>query len=224
MLVRLQNAMGREDLIEQVLLSTPRTRFSEQAQSNKSVNIIVGYNSSPKSHTALDLALLIAHQTNLATLEQVTVQVVYVLEDKINSDYEDMLLTEEGLSSRLTFQIPLYFPTSSPSRRFATRRILSQMKLHSTAHSRRTSVEEFAQAELILRQAICLAEEWKSSFKAHLRFGCVTTELKTVIESENASLLILGCDSPQHPIVQQLGSNFPCAVMGIPVCVEDIRS
>lgn len=213
MLVRLQNAMGREDLIDRVLLSTPR---SSQPQTAKSVNIIVGYNSSPKSHTALDIALLIAHQTHLATKEQVTVQVVYVLEDNLRSDCEDML-QPEVFSSRLTFQIPLYFPTRSASRARSARRILTQMKLP-TAHSRRTSVEEFAQAELILRQAICLAEEWKSSFKAHLRFGGVATELKAVVESEAASLLILGCNSQEHPIVQKLGSNLPCPVLGIPVC------
>lgn len=71
-LVRLQNAIGRDDLIEQmVLISTPETPVWKQGQPEKSVNLIVGYNSSPNSHTALDIALLIAHQTRLADRKSV---------------------------------------------------------------------------------------------------------------------------------------------------------
>lgn len=82
MLVRLQDAINRDDLIEQMLLHcNPITSFSEQAESTKSINFIVGYNSSPNSHTALDISLLIAHQTRLATKLDVLVQVVYVLEE-----------------------------------------------------------------------------------------------------------------------------------------------
>ena len=223
-LVRLQNAIGRDDLIEQMVLhSAPTTPLSKQAQSEKSVNLIVAYNSSPKSHTALDVTLLIAHQMRLATKAQVTVQIVYVLEDNQSSNYEDILPIEEVASNTSACPVPLDFPVTSPSRRLGTH-VLTQIKLPTTATSpKRTLVDQFAQAESILRQAICLAEEWKSSFKAHLRFGCVVTELQKVVESEPADLLILGCNSPNDPLVQQLGSHFPCSVLGIPNCVDDKR-
>jgi len=221
-LVRLQNAIGRNDLFEQMVLhSAPTTPFSEQAQSEKSVNLIVGYNSSPQSHTALDLTLLIAHQTHLATKAQVTVQIVYVLEENQSNDYQEILPIEDVTNNTSACQVPLYSPATSPSRRFGTR-VLTQIKLQANAACpQRTSVDQFTQAEYILRQAISLAEEWKSSFKAHLRFGCVATELQKVVESEPADLLILGCSSAKHPLVQKLGSHFPCSVLGIPNCVDD---
>jgi len=223
-LVRLQNAIGRDDLTEQMVLhSAPTTPFSEQAQSEKSVNLIVGYNSSPRSHTALDLTLLIAHQTRLATKAQVTVQIVYVLEDNHKCDDKDFLLLEDVVSNISTYPMPLDFPLNSKSRSFGTR-VLTQIKMQANETSEKiTTVDHLTEAECILRQAICLAEEWKSSFRSHLRFGSVATELAKVVEAEATPLLILGCNSADHPLVQKLGPRFPCSVLGIPNCVEDKR-
>jgi nucleotide-binding universal stress UspA family protein len=222
-LVRLQNAMGRDDLVEQMVLHSVQTPSHGKAQSEKSVNLIVGYNSSPRSHTALDLALLIAHQTRLATKAEVTVQVVYVLEDSNRYDYENLSSPEDIGTSISHYQIPLDFSASSPSRDLGTP-ILSDLQLMTKfASGTITSVDGLEEAELILRQAICLAEEWKSSFKANLRFGSVAPELRKVVISEAASLLILGCNTANHPLVQKLGSQFPCSVLGIPNGVEDRR-
>jgi len=47
MLARLQGAMGLDDLIEQMVLLPPASSPSDWAESTKSVNLVVGYNSSP---------------------------------------------------------------------------------------------------------------------------------------------------------------------------------
>lgn len=224
-LVRLQNAIGRDDLIEQmVLISTPETPVWKQGQPEKSVNLIVGYNSSPNSHTALDIALLMAHQTLLATKAQVTVQVVYVIEENQSSNAADVLQKEEFATQRATEQNPSHCSTSFSLNEFDTG-VTTQTKMQAnTAYSQERLVDRFAQAEGILRQASCLAAEWKSSFKAHLRFGCIGKELRKVVVSEGADLLLLGCNSVNHPIVQQLGSKFPCSVLGIPNFVNEKRA
>lgn len=93
MLLRLESAMGRQDLTEQMLLvPTPASSSEERDQFTKSVNLIVGYNRSPSSQTALDLTLWIAHQTRLVTKAQVTVQVVYVLDSDRASKSADLSL------------------------------------------------------------------------------------------------------------------------------------
>ncbi|MGH7999103.1 MAG: universal stress protein [Brasilonema sp.] len=223
-LVRLQNAIGRDDLIEQmVLISVPETPLSAQAQSAKSINLIVGYNSSPNSHTALDIALLMAHQTRLATKAQVAVQVVYVIEENQSSHSAEILQREKFASQRVTEQNSPYSSTSFSLREFDTGVTTQPKTQDNAACSQEILVDKFAQAECILRQASCLAAEWKSSFKAHLRFGCIAKELKKVVKSEAANLLLLGCNSVNHPIVQQLGSNFPCSVLGIPNFVNEKR-
>lgn len=208
MLVRLQDAINRDDLIEQMLLHChPITSFLEQAESTKSINFIVGYNSSPNSHTALDISLLMAHQTRLATNSHVLVQAVYVLEEYYTNDFFDISPTQEFQTSESFEQFSTYCPINLPSKNVQTPVL--------------TQTNKFAQAERILWQARCLAEEWQSYFKAHLRFGCVADELKKVVASEAATILFLGCKSAKHPIVQKLGSNFPCSVVGIPTCIDE---
>lgn len=204
-----------------VLISVPETPFSAQAQSAKSINLIVGYNSSPNSHTALDIALLIAHQTRLATKAQVTVQVVYVIEENQRSHRGDVLQREKFVSQHVAEQNPSQYSTGFSLIEFDTS-VTTQPKMQdNAAGSQEILVDKFAQAECILRQASCLAAEWKSSFKAHLRFGCIAKELRKVVKLEAANLLLLGCNSVNHPIVQQLGSNFPCSVLGIPNFVNE---
>ncbi len=205
MLARLQSAIGREDLIEQmVLVPEPKKSFPKKAQ-RPSTNLIVGYDASPNSHTALDIAFWIAHQTRLATNTQVTVQVVYVVEESSSSQYPNIL------------SLPINQPTLECSVSDISKSVtlvLTQPKLH-------TSITPIQQADTILWQARSLAEEWQGSFKSHLRFGCISTELKKVVELETADILFLGCKSINHPMIQALGSNFPCAVLGIPNCIDE---
>ena len=73
MLARLQDALGCADLTKQMVL-VPSIKPQKQ-QTSKEINLLVGYNGSPRSQTALDLTLWIAHRTRLATGKQVVVQV-----------------------------------------------------------------------------------------------------------------------------------------------------
>lgn len=220
MLLRLESAMGRQDLTEQMLLlPTPASSSEEQQQSTKSVNLIVGYNRSPSSQTALDITLWIAHQTRLVTKAQVTVHVVYVLDSERASKSSDIVSS--------TLHRSLEFAESSASR--SSTPVLTQPSQMAMATPPRvTSIDpsylratfyqtnQLEQANRILSQARSLADEWRGSFKAHLRFGCVAAELRKVVESKAAALLFLGCSSANHPLVQKLGADFPCAVLGIP--------
>jgi hypothetical protein len=228
MLVRLEGALDRNDLMEKmVLLPEPPSAASKWAKSTQSVNLVVGYNASPSSQTALDLTMWIAHQTRLATQKQVMVQVIYVVDELQSSQCPDRFnLADVGRSSIHPF--PSGFPKASASTKSATS-VLTQPKLQALAveqesksvkkHRTKATANQadwFEQADRILWQARCLAQEWRSSFKAHLRFGDVAAELRKVVESEAATLLFLGCQSVNHPIVQKLGSNLPCSVLGIP--------
>jgi nucleotide-binding universal stress UspA family protein len=205
MLARLQSAIGRDDLIEQmVLLPEPNKPFSQKSETANSVNLIVAYDGSPNSHTALDIGFWIAHQTRLATNAEVTVQAVYVLEDNQTNQYPNILnfpIQEPGLECQL-----------SEVSNSATL-VLTQTKLQAV-------ITPLQHADIILWQARTLAEEWQGSFKSHLRFGSISTELKKVVQSEVADILLVGCQSVNHRMIEALGSNFPCAVLGIPTCID----
>ena len=223
MLERLQSAMGRNDLIERMLLLPGASSATAE---NKSVNLIVGYNKSPSSQTALDVTLWIAHQTRLATQKQVTVQVVYVVDDK-GSQYGNDFSLEAYTRSTSIDQMPLQLvaaasrsatlPTQSGQALAATRTTLLDPSYLSAVFYD----DHFEQADQILWQARSLAKEWGEYCKAHLRFGCVAAELKKVVESEAATLLFLGCNSVNHPVVQELGADFPCSVLGIPTTLNE---
>ncbi len=206
MLARLQSATGRDDLIEQmVLLPEPNKPFNKKPQNAKAVNLIVAYDASPKSHTALDIAFWIAHQTRLATNTEVTVQAVYVVEDNQSRQYPNILSFPQQQPS-------LECPVSEVSK--SVTQVLTQPKLQ-------TAIAPLQQADIILWQARSLAEEWQGSFKSHLRFGSIAIELNKVVESEAADILFLGCNSVNHPMIEALGSNFPCAVLGIPSSIDE---
>jgi nucleotide-binding universal stress UspA family protein len=219
MLVRLQSTIGRNDLIEQmVLLPEPKKTFGETIhesclQPAKSVNLIVAYNSSPNSHTALDIALWIAHQTRLATNAQVTVQAVYVIEDNQSSHYPNVFRPQQHQST-------LDCPISDVAKSAIS--VLTEPKLSANIlYLQRKSADALKQADKIIWQARSLAEEWQASFKTHLRFGSIAAEIKNIVELEAADILFVGCQSRNHPMIQALGSNFPCAVLGIPNCIDE---
>lgn len=223
MLARLQMTLDRTDLTERLILSEPRTHSFQSAalqiptlQSiglsvEQGYTIVVGYSGSLRSQAALDLTLCLAHQTRLATGKPVTVQVVYVVEEEAEA--------------------PLYAPAALVSavsepvgRRNRTRTSVlampvSRKTVTQEAHDR---ASQFEQADRILWQARCLADEWRGSLKTHLRFGSVAEQLAQVVEAENASLLILGCESCRLPLIHQIvRQNLSCTVLGIPPIAED---
>lgn len=209
MLARLQSAMGRNDLIDKmVLLPEPK-----QDQITQSINLLVGYDASPNSHTALDIAFWISHQTRLATNQQVTVQAVYVLEESCPIDYSNIL--SFGKRSA-TIELPINQQTKSVTS------VITQPQLTGIKSYLQTdTITPLQEADSVLWQARSLAEEWQGSFKSHLRFGCVSTELRKVAELEAADILFVGCKSVYHPLIQALGSDFPCAVLGIPDSIDE---
>ncbi len=212
-LARLQDVVGSQEIINQmVLLPEPATHNVERDKSTQSINLVVGYNSSPKSQTALDITLLIAHQTRLATQKQVTVHVVYVLDDNQSFPVLNVYNSFYASSSSLVCNLE-----SSTAFRCTTSVLTQPTTETLAALTPLKSVDLFEQADRILWQARCLAEEWKGTFVAHLRFGSKATQLRSVVESEAADLLLLGCSSCDHPVVQQLGTNFPCPLLGIPI-------
>lgn len=207
MLVRLQSAIGRDDLVEQmVLIPEPKRCSLTNDQTAKAVNLIVAYDASPNSHTALDIAFWIAHQTRLATNQQVTVQAVYVVEQNESDKYLDKV-------NWVNYLTPCECGVSDEYQSATT--VLTQPKLQGQ------TLAPLEQADKILWQARSLAEEWQGSFKSHLRFGNVARELTKVVESEAADVLFLGCKSINHSIIQSLGFNFPCAILGIPNGIDE---
>ena len=234
MLARFESALGYQNLAEEmVLLPEPQLQRYEKSKaikSAKSINFIVGYNSSPKSQTALDITLWIAHQTRLVTTQEVTVQVVYAIDEAPKSYGEDTckFAVANALAAKPkvadleeTFALNCAAPAIAlPPTEISS---LSQRKNWIEPHYFREIFgqnNEYEVADKLLWQARCLAEEWRGLFKAHLRIGRVATELRNVVELESANLLFLGCDSANHSLVRELGHNFPCCVLGIPAALS----
>lgn len=226
MLARLESALGRNDLIEQMMLRPEPVASASDSASKKSVNLVVGYSSSPRSQTALDLALWMAHQTRIATSKPVTVQVVYVLDESQISQYSDLFnLTKNQLAcSEVASSNCENTDSEQPLRKWlaaSPRLTSSELQCFKTISAPITALER---ADHILWQARCLAEEWRGSFTAHLRFGNIAKELRKVVEEEAATVLFLGCKSANHSIIRELGENFPCAVLGIPTTLMSAES
>lgn len=237
MLVRLQGALGRDDLINQIIL-IPQS--AADRKSDQTVNLVVGYDSSPKSQIALDLTLWIAYQTRIAASRPVTVQVVYVVEPQPNQPDQDSSRAQQSWSlptlnlgqptpelvgTRSLFDVrdvrsKLPQASSSVSTPvLSTRRTTSQSSQTAVAPSDAailSQADEFEAADRILWQARCLADEWRGSLKTHLRFGSVADELKQVVEAEKATLLVVGCETTEDKLIRTLGPKFPCPVLGIP--------
>jgi hypothetical protein len=210
MLARLQDTLGCTDLVNQMLLlPQAKSPVGSHNASSSEINLVVGYSHSPRSQTALDLTLWIAHQTRLATGKQVTVQVVYVIDE-----WMQRLADLQPSRPYCDLERSVGGHSATGGTAIAECR---EVDLQSAPAS---MAEVFEQADRILWHARCLAEEWRGSLKTHLRFGSVAEELKAVVESESASLMILGCESKHHSLVKQL-RRLPCPVLGIPSNVED---
>lgn len=231
MLVRFQSAVGRDDLVEQmILLPGNKPSVSPTTKSDNSLTFVVGYNGSPNSHTALDITLLMAHQTSLATNKQVSVKIVYVIDNEGNSKLKHFTRnyticsnsgkfpTASVLKSVTTELATPTIQALATSDRQTTTKLTTQSRPIPTTCSR-TSI--FEKADQILWQARYLVEEWGDDFIAHLRIGCVAEELTKVVESEAADLLFLGCHSAKHSLVHKLGAKFSCPVLGIPDSVNE---
>jgi hypothetical protein len=230
-LARFESALGCHNLAEEmVLLPEPKIPISSKSKSAKSVNFIVGYNSSLKSQIALDITLWIAHQTRLVTTQEVTVQVVYVLDEVQNNYSEDICNFAEGNLS--VGEQRLLNPKGSSTLNCAAPAITLPVSQIESISSRTNWIDpsyleaifcqnnQYEIADRLLWQARCLAEEWRGLFKAHLRIGSVATELRNVVELESADVLFLGCNSVNHPLVKKLSKNFPCCVLGIPATLS----
>lgn len=227
MIMRLQGALGCTGLTEQIVLLPHSTSIATHP--DHEINLIVGYDSSPKSQTALDLTLWIAHQTRLVHRNPVTVQVVYV----INPDQPIAEVPTAGPAYRETTRQGVMSGTSQTLPRHSGALLQEPARLNWVEPDFERSLafplepshpsQAFEQADRILWQARCLANEWRGSLKTHLRFGNLVDELRSVVQAESATLLWLGCESAHHPVVQALGPEFPCPVLGIPPALHPDR-
>lgn len=229
MLARLENALGCSEMAKKMVL-VPKYGTDNSLSNPNEINLLVGYNASPNSQTALDLTLWIAHQTRLATQKTVMVQVIYVV-DKASewsdrTGYLDPLDRPESaivngaypLNPRDQDEFILPHSVHSQPIQKAGNSLVAELPdlEDPLCNSFDWQMHQFEQADHILWQARHLAEEWRGSLKTHLRFGNLAQELYQVVQAESATILVLGCRSSKHPLVQQLQPNFPCPVLGIP--------
>ncbi len=222
MLLRLQGALGQDNLGEQMLLYPG---VEAQRSPEATGNFVIGYSGSPNSQTALDFILWMAHQTRQATGKQVIVHVVYVIDCYSSLDLSVQTNRAAGtqLASFGQFGLQgnmatLAQPQSSRGGTQLAERQPSGCLLPNLPPSLQPNLLE--QVDRILWQARCLSAEWRGSVEAHLRFGAVATELLQVAEAQSADLLFVGCSDVNHALVQQLRSELTCPILGIPTELE----
>jgi nucleotide-binding universal stress UspA family protein len=197
-LARLNSTLDLDDRMDKLLLLPRLTHPNTAIDMPPANSLVVGYDGSPNSQSALDLAFCVAHQMQLAAQQQVMIHVVYVTN----------LSAGKALRSH---QLPGYTQTSAYQ--------LDALPKSVTICDRSTNKlddRNLEEIDRVLWQARCLAEEWRGSFASHLRFGGVAQELETFVREERAALLFLGCHSANHSLVQALKDTLPCSVIGIP--------
>jgi hypothetical protein len=204
-LARLGSSLDGDNVSRSLLLLPGRdsTLSNSTDETSESINLVVGYSDSEKSQAALDLTLLIAYQTRLATRKQVIVQAVYVVDSihpiqkKVRSQSTTHRDRNQSISSTATL-------------------LQQRRQTVNCVDARAAQIQSFDEADRVLWQARSFAMEWRGSLNTHLRFGNPALELSKVVQQEQASLMIVGCHSIEHPLVQQLEGYCDCPVIGIP--------
>jgi nucleotide-binding universal stress UspA family protein len=200
-----------------------RVSESTDLTDSDTINIVVGYSGSCNSQIALDLTLLIAYQTRLATRKRVIVQTVYVLEGIYHTQRQVFSGTANSSSvvaPRRSAQSNV--ATATISERRTEKSALAPSRRHTVncVDARAAQLQCFEEADRVLWQARTFATEWRGSLNTHLRFGSPSAELSKVVQQEQADLMIVGCRSAEHPLIEQLKTFACCPVIGIPAAPE----
>ncbi|WP_404783589.1 hypothetical protein [Altericista sp. CCNU0014] len=199
-----------------LLLPGPdRVESSQAAEASDTINIVVGYSGSQNSQAALDLTLLIAYQTRLATRKRVVVQTVYVLEG-IYHPQKPLLSTAVGNAISAQRDLEWGTATATVSERRTDKSALARRHTVNCVDVRAAQLQCFEEADRVLWQARTFATEWRGSLNTHLRFGSPAIELSKVAQQEEASIAIVGCHSSEHDLVRQMKDICSCPVLGIP--------
>lgn len=220
-LVCLENTLGWKDLATQIVLAEGAKTLDVTATSTRNRNFVIAYNGSSKSQMALDLTLWIAYQTRLVSQQKVFVHVVYAVDRRTKAQAHASAPSSHLSASRATLLNKTGLPILSLGRRKTDAPDPFLPSAEACLPACHTSPPPATQtlldhADSVLWQARCLAEEWRGSLEAHLRFGDEVEELQRVVQEINADLLVLGCKTSTHPIVQTLRSELKCPILGIP--------
>lgn len=225
-LVCLENTLGLQDLATHIVLSEGTGHWESADTANPDRNFVIAYNGSTNSQMALDLTLWIAYQTRLISQQKVFVHVVYAIDRRQEST---VLEQPHDSFKRSSLHNTLLAKTGLPIISLGRRKtdlpntllhpVDTCLKLCDSAPPTATQAL-LNHADCVLWQARCLAEEWRGSLEAHLRFGNEVEELQRVVAEVQADLLVLGCHSADHPVARTLIAQVPCPILGIPTGME----